>query len=149
MQFATAGVDWAADGAVSGIHHDNQFVIQQRPKTSSKLALSPRDVAVGALVGLVRMDRDRVEPAQRPFAAIDERPREQLTFVLERDFVGALRRAEHRDDDADDGNGHDNADRHHDAAAIVVAAVCVPLFVDGRRSHGQVSSPKGFFAPKL
>ena len=40
---------------------------------------------------------------------------DQLLLVVERDFVGALRRGEHGDDDADDGDGNDHADRHDQA----------------------------------
>ena len=52
--------------------------------------------------------------AQDALAVIDERAREQALFVFERDLVGAPRRRQHRDHDADDRDRNDDADRNDD-----------------------------------
>ena len=64
--------------------------------------------------------RDALEPEQRPFAVVDDGAAEQLPFAFERDFVGALRRGQRRDDDADDRDRDDDAERHHHAQACPV-----------------------------
>jgi hypothetical protein len=72
--------------------------------------------------------------------------REQLPLVIERNLVGALRGAEHGDDNTDDRDGDDNANRHHDAAAFV-ATIDNALVAGFRRSQGQLPPPNGFLLP--
>ena len=109
--------------------------------------LDPFDIEVEAdlAIGGLRIG-DGVDLAQHALAVIVQRAGEQLPLGRERDLVGALRRAEHGDDDADDRDGDNDADRHHDAAARVVAAGGRSSFAGMRRSQGQVSVPLGLFA---
>ena len=51
---------------------------------------------------------------------VDDGAAEQLPFALQRDVVGALRRGQCRDDDADDRDRDDHAERHHHAEACPV-----------------------------
>jgi hypothetical protein len=45
----------------------------------------------------------------------DDASRQQLALALQRDVVGALRRRQRRDHDADDRYGDDSAERHEQA----------------------------------
>ena len=114
---------------------------RHRSATQSRIE-ADADPAVGGLGG-----GDALDLAQHPLAVIGERAREQLALGVERHLVGALRGAEHRDHDADDGDRNDDADRHHDAQAHVVPTDGLACFADARRSHDQVSvPPKAFWS---
>src|SRR5262252_8511013 len=88
---------------------------------------------------------DAFDLAQHAFALIDERPGEQLPLGVERDLVGALRRAEHRHDHADDSDGHDDTDRDHYAQAQMAPTELLASLADIRASCGQVPNPQGLF----
>jgi hypothetical protein len=53
---------------------------------------------------------------------VGQRADEQLSFMIERNFVGVASGTEHRDDHAHDRDHNDDADRHHDAQAHVAPA---------------------------
>ncbi len=72
---------------------------------------------------------------------IVERAREQLPFIGERDFVGTVRGAEHRDHHAADRDRNDDADRDHDAEAHVIPTQCLAFAGVFRRSLLASSFP--------
>ncbi|MEI9805026.1 MAG: hypothetical protein WDN48_11880 [Pseudolabrys sp.] len=86
---------------------------------------------------------DAFDFVQHAAAEIIQRGGQQLRFMFDRDFVGALRRRQHRDDDADDGHGDDNADRDHHAQTGAIPTGVLPVFRSARSCHRrQMTSPK-------
>ena len=51
-----------------------------------------------------------------------ERAREKLPLIGERNFIGPVRGAEHRNNHTADRDRNDNADRNHDAQAHMIPA---------------------------
>jgi hypothetical protein len=66
---------------------------------------------------------------------IDDGPDQELPFTFKGDVVGALRRGQRRDDDAEDGDGNDNTDRDHDAHARAIPIVVGLLFGAARATR--------------
>ena len=133
---------------VGRVRHKDEMMIEIGLQPLSDVDLNPlgieaqADLAVGGFgVG------DGVNLAQHAFAVIVQRAREQLALGRDRDVVGALRRAQHGDNDADDRDGNDNANRNHDAAARVIAAGGRSSFARIRHSQGQLIAPLRFFGP--
>ncbi|MEJ2378095.1 MAG: diguanylate cyclase [Pseudolabrys sp.] len=83
--------------------------------------------------------RDPRDLAQNAPAKGVERTRRQLPLVRGGDFVGAPGGREHVHHDANDGNGHDHADRHHHAQARAVP-IGVPALL-GRVAARRQSLP--------
>jgi hypothetical protein len=103
------------------VDHKDEFVIKERLQPVGETLLYPRDVAFRADVA------DRVVGGGHAFhfpqyalAAIGHGPAEQLTFLVERDFVGTIGRCQHRHDHADDRHADNDADPHHHAEVSAV-----------------------------
>jgi hypothetical protein len=130
--------------AVGGVGDEHEVVVEEGLQPQADIGLDPfgveadPDPAVGDLGG-----GDAPDLAQHPLALIGKRAREQLALGVERHLVGALRGAEHRDHDADDGYRNDDADRHHDAEPHVVPTESLASFADARGSHYQMSALPG------
>jgi hypothetical protein len=93
---------------------------------------------------------DAFDLAQHALAVIDKRPREQLPLGVERDLVGALRRAEHCHDHAHDRNGDDDADRHHHAQAqMAPTELLFARLADIGSSCRQVPNPQGYLGVRI
>ena len=60
------------------------------------------------------------QPQQGPFGVIVDGPGQELPLAFEGDVIGALRRGQGGDDDADDGNRDHDAKRHEHAEACPV-----------------------------
>ncbi len=138
------------DQLVGAVGHEHEVVVEIGLEPQADPALHP----VGVVLGANSLDRslrggDALDLTQHALAMVGEGPREQLAFGVERHLVGALRGAEHRHHDADDGNGNDDADRHHDAQAHMVPTDGLSFFADARRRHSQISCPlRPFCAPE-
>ena len=131
--------------AVGRVGDEDEVMVEVGLQPLADVELDPVGVEVEAdlAIGGLRIG-DAFDLAQHPLAVIVQRAREQLPLGRERDLVGALRGAEHRDDDADDRDGDDHADRNHDAQARVVPAGGASSFADMRRSRSQLPVPLGF-----
>src|SRR4029077_7501049 len=68
---------------------------------------------------------DALEVAQRALGIFIERPKDCLLFVIGRNPVGALRRAQHAHGDADDRDNDHDADRDEQTDARVIPARAV------------------------
>ena len=108
---------------VGRVGDEDEMVIEIGLQPLADIDLDPfgieieADLAIGGFgIG------DGVDLAQHALAVIVQRAREQLPLGRDRDLVGALRGAQHGDDDADDRDGDDDADRNHHAAARMIAA---------------------------
>ena len=102
----TSDMSWSSSGLEPGaqprLHHSRRLI----------------DV-VGADRG-VGLRRCSCSRQQRPFAVIDDGAGQQLLLAFERDVVGALRRGQRRDDDADDRDRDHDAKRHEHAKACPI-----------------------------
>ena len=140
------------DRLVVGIEHEDGIVVEiVRQPVADALVDPGRIEFVADMADRGRRGGDAVGFAQHALAEIIERAREQLPFVLDGDLVGALRGGEHGDDDADDGDGNDDADRHHDAQtrAVPIRVLLTWLVEHARESarSGPLSSPKRWTFP--
>ena len=116
---------------VGGVGDEDEVVVEKRLQPQSNIDLHPRRIEVGADLAVSGIrGGDRLDLAQDPIAVIGERAREQLPLGLDRDFIGAVRGPEHGDHDANDGERHDDADRHHDAETPAAPACRLPSFAE-------------------
>jgi hypothetical protein len=78
---------------------------------------------------------DALHFAQNAFAIVDQRAREQLLFMIDGHNVGALRRRQYSDNDADNGHGDDDANGYDHAQASAVPTRKLPRVGSARASH--------------
>jgi hypothetical protein len=101
---------------IGAVDHEHEIVVAERAEPTAKpgLELRRRSIDVDGAdcrAGLHGV----VEPAQRPLGVRDDASRQQLALALERNIVGALRRAQRGDHDADDRYSDNSAKRHEHA----------------------------------
>jgi hypothetical protein len=122
-------------------------VVEQGLQTLTDISPDPFGVEIDADASMRRLGpRDGLELPQHAVAVIGQRTREQLPLGVERNFVGPLGRAEHRDHHAQNRDRDRDADRHHDAQARMARRGRVAGGGDIGRSQDQVSFPQGLFA---
>ncbi len=92
-----------------------------------------RIVAVTNLVGGARRRGDAFDQAQRMLPVIGDGLSDKLLFGIERDFIGALRGGQYRDDDAHDRHDDDHADRHDQASLVPPRPFLFPGDLQSRR----------------
>jgi hypothetical protein len=107
------------DDLVFGIEHDHEIVVAQGAEPGAHSLSGRATIDVFGADGGARLN-DVDQAAQRPFAMIDDGAHEKLLFARERHLVGALRRGEGGDHDADDGDRDHDAERHQHAQACPV-----------------------------
>ena len=104
----------------------NDVGVVERFEPLSDAPIDPRCViAIANFRGRLRHRRDALEVTQRALGIFIERPKDRLLFVISRNPVGALCRAQHPYGDADDRDNDHDADRDKQADARVVPARAV------------------------
>src|ERR1700688_493102 len=110
------------------VEDENKVVIERGLQPESHALLRPDWIELDADVLDCRFrSGDAFDFAQDARAVVAERTREQLLFMLDGDFVGALSGREDGDDDANDGDGHHDATRDHDAQARATPTRVLPI----------------------
>jgi hypothetical protein len=102
--------------------HDNVGVVECFKPLSDAPVDPGRVIAIANFRGGLRHRRDALEVTQRALGIFLKRPNNRLLFVIGRDPVGALRRAQHAYGDADDRDDDHDADRDEQTDARVVPA---------------------------
>ena len=108
--------DLGIDDMVRRIDDRDIAVVEQRAEPGGE----PRLHQAGRLLDVAGADRDVrlddvLEAAQRPFAVVGDCPGQKLLLARDRNLVGALRRGERRNHDADDRDCHHGAKRDQHA----------------------------------
>src|SRR5437763_14597332 len=104
MRVNTAVTDPGIEELIGRIDDKYEILIEQRLQALSDPGLHPVRIELDTDIADAGLGRgDALNLPQYPLTVIVQRTREQLTFRVERDLVGATRRTEHRDHDADGG----------------------------------------------
>ena len=117
------------DELVGGIGDEDEVVVEEilQPEADAAAESSRGRNCVADAANRLLGRGDAFQFAQDPLAVVGEDACEQALLVLERNLVGALRRGQHRDDDADDRDRDDHADRNHDAQPRAIPTGSVSL----------------------
>ncbi len=119
------------DELIRRIGNEDEILVEQGLQPQPDAVMNPDRIEMHADVAHARLGGgDTFDLPQHALGVVAERAREQLPFIVERNFVGAARRSEHRHHDADDRERHDDADRHHDAGANVTPTELFAPFAD-------------------
>ena len=149
-QRATGGRDPSLIGVFVG-ECINQPVIpgEDQDEVVTEEAIEPESDKAFDPVG-VELVADIAAGEARPGNAFDlaqnllglrvERAGQQLPFVVDRHTVGALRRRQHRDDDANDGDSNDHPDRDHHAEARAIPTGWLTMLKCAWPRHSQQAS---------
>lgn len=135
-------VDQMVVGVDNGLDVAVEVFFQPRPD----VPVDPFGVVTVANLG--GGDRGRggaLQEVQRTQPVVGRGLPDKLLLGIEGDLVGALRRGQHRDDDADDGDGNDYADRHDQADARLIPPRLLTFPGDmrtRRRHHASTHSDK-------
>src|SRR5262249_32359870 len=113
IRIDAAAAESGVEEMVGSVGDEDEIVLEVRLQPGGDVALYPLAIEPDSNPANGASRRgDTLDLAQYALAARGERAAEQLSLAVERDLVRAPRRAEHRDHDADDGDGHDHADRN-------------------------------------
>ncbi len=138
VRIDAAAAERGVQEMIGGVGNEDEIVIEERLQPQAHVHLHPfgiegdADLAIGGLGG-----RDAFDLAKHAFVMVAQRAGKELTLVVERDLVGALGRSEHRDHDANDGDGHNDPDRDHHAETHVAPTGSLAPLADIRRSHNR------------
>src|SRR5437763_12623450 len=140
MRVNTAVTDPGIEELIGRIDDKYEILIEQGLQALSDPGLHPIRVELDADIADAGLGSgDALNFPQYPFTVIVQRTREQLAFRVERHLVGTLRRTEHRDHDADDGDRHADGGRHRDAQAGTVPSIRLTRFSGRRRGQCYAS----------
>ena len=126
------------DQTIIAVENENAVVIKKGLEPLTNALLCPVGIEVGAEIARRQIGgRNAFDFAKDTVATRAQRAREHLLFMLDRDFVGALGRGEYGDHDADNGDGHNDADRDHDAQPRAIPTGILLFLLGTRALHSQ------------